>query len=180
MDLLDAKWSGRLAKARSGYSGLILTATHAIAREPGWLERLATQRVMRCSPAWTHPGRWRSASGRCQGTVWTTSPLSTRTGASPSRSSIQRKARRSSIVRAPSSGLLPTQNAARLLQNWMCSLEGQQALVDSSGQYVPHTSAKPRPGRRPLAKIKAMRDDPAAVLEAAEAVKARYGAIFKV
>src|SRR5215469_5374498 len=35
-DLLDGKWSGKLVKAHPGYSGLILTATHAIARELGW------------------------------------------------------------------------------------------------------------------------------------------------
>jgi hypothetical protein len=45
---------------------------------------------------------------------------------------------------------------------------------------VPHAFAKPRPGRRPLADIKAMREDPAAVLEAADAIKAKYRAIFKV
>jgi len=48
LDLLQPKWSGRLVKAHPGYSGLILTATHAIARELGWgyFETLARQRVM--------------------------------------------------------------------------------------------------------------------------------------
>ena len=74
----------------------------------------------------------------------------------------------------------PNPNAARLFQNWMCSGEGQQALVDLSAQYVPHTRAKPKPGRRALADIKFMKDDPAAVLTQADAIKAKYTPIFKV
>src|SRR5262249_60704090 len=48
LDLLDVQWSGKLVKAPPGYSGLILTATHAIARELGWayFEKLAKQKVM--------------------------------------------------------------------------------------------------------------------------------------
>src|SRR6185503_2969192 len=48
LDLLDPKWTGKLVKAHPGYSGLILTATHAIARDLGWgfFEKLAKQRVM--------------------------------------------------------------------------------------------------------------------------------------
>ena len=71
-------------------------------------------------------------------------------------------------------------DAARLFQNWMCSAEGQQTLVDISAQYVPHGQAKPKPGRRPLGDIKAMKDDPAAVLTQADEIKAKYTAIFKV
>ena len=74
----------------------------------------------------------------------------------------------------------PNPNAARLFQNWMCSGEGQQALVDLSSQYVPNTRAKPPPGRRPLADIKFMKDDPATVLTEADEIKAKYTAIFKV
>src|SRR6185436_2490697 len=48
LDLLDPKWMGKLVKAHPGYAGLILTATHAIAREIGWeyFEKLAKQKVM--------------------------------------------------------------------------------------------------------------------------------------
>jgi iron(III) transport system substrate-binding protein len=48
IDLLDPKWTGKLVKAHPGYSGLILTATHAMARELGWgyFEKLAKQKVM--------------------------------------------------------------------------------------------------------------------------------------
>jgi iron(III) transport system substrate-binding protein len=74
----------------------------------------------------------------------------------------------------------PNPNAARLFQNWMCSGEGQQALVDLSAQYVPHTGVKTPPGRRLLTDIKYMKDDPAAVLTQTDEIKAKYTAIFKV
>src|SRR4029077_15416901 len=74
----------------------------------------------------------------------------------------------------------PNPNAARLYQNWMFSAEGQQALVDISAQYVPHAQTKPKPGRRPFADIKFMKDDPVAVLAQADDIKAKYAAIFKV
>jgi len=50
----------------------------------------------------------------------------------------------------------------------------------TAGARRSECAAKPKPGRRPLFDIKAMRDDPAGVLEAADAIKAKYGAIFKV
>ena len=74
----------------------------------------------------------------------------------------------------------PNPNAARLFQSWMYSGEGQQVLVDISGQYVPHKLAKPKPGRGPLENIKIMKDDPAAILVQADEIKAKYTAIFKV
>ena len=48
VDLLEPKWMGRLVKAHPGYSGLILTATHAMARDLGWsyFEKLSRQKVM--------------------------------------------------------------------------------------------------------------------------------------
>jgi len=112
LDLLQPKWSGKLVKAHPGYSGLILTATHAIARELGWgyFETLARQRVMQVQSGVDPPKirRWRSASGLCRSTALTTSPCSTRTGVSPSRWSIPPKARRSSTVPTPSSAPLQT------------------------------------------------------------------------
>lgn len=64
-DLLDPKWKGKIVKAHPGYSGTIVTATFAIARDIGWdyIEKLAQQSVMRSSPRPPHPRSWRQASG---------------------------------------------------------------------------------------------------------------------
>jgi len=43
-----------------------------------------------------------------------------------------------------------------------------------------HPLVKQKPGRRPLAEIKVMKDDPAAVEAAGEEIKAHYTRYFKV
>ena len=71
-------------------------------------------------------------------------------------------------------------NAARLFYNWFGTAEGQEKLVQITGQYVPHVKVGPAAGRPPLSDIKIMKDDPEAVLKLAEEIKAKYTAIFKV
>ena len=44
----------------------------------------------------------------------------------------------------------PNPNAARLLQSYMFSPEGQQVLVDSAGMHSVHPLTKEKPGRKSL------------------------------
>jgi iron(III) transport system substrate-binding protein len=74
----------------------------------------------------------------------------------------------------------PNPNAARLLQSYMLSAERQQLSIDEGGMRSVHALTKEKPGRTPLAKIKLMQDDAAAVERESEAIKARYTKIFKV
>jgi iron(III) transport system substrate-binding protein len=74
----------------------------------------------------------------------------------------------------------PNPNAARLLVSWIMSAEGQQFIVDLSGQYPANRQAKPKPGRPPLSQIKTWREDPAAVEKQADQIKAQYARYFKV
>jgi iron(III) transport system substrate-binding protein len=74
----------------------------------------------------------------------------------------------------------PNPNAARLLQSYMLSGECQQLSIDVGGMRSVHALTKEKPGRRPLAQIKVMKDDAAAVDKESEAIKARYAKIFKV
>ena len=71
-------------------------------------------------------------------------------------------------------------NAARLLQCWMTSAEGQQSLVDISGQYPIHGQVKAKADRKPLSEIKLMTENPAGVDAEAEAITARYTSLFRV
>ena len=182
MDLLDTKWSGKLVKAHPGYSGLILTATHAIARELGWayFEKLAKQKVMQVQSGVDPPKK--VALGERAVSVDGADYIALQHKDRGEPIEVVYPTEGAPLINSPNAvfGAAPNPNAARLYQNWMCSAEGQQALVDLSAQYVPHAFAKPKPGRRPLADIKTMREDPAAVLEAADEIKAKYGAIFKV
>ena len=56
-DLLDPKWKGKIVKAHPAYSGTILTATFALARELGWpfFAKLAAQKVMQVQSAGDPP-----------------------------------------------------------------------------------------------------------------------------
>jgi ABC-type Fe3+ transport system substrate-binding protein len=74
----------------------------------------------------------------------------------------------------------PNPNAARLLQSWMHSREGQQMIVTVARQYSAHGQTVEKPGVRPLAEIKLMKEDPEGVDKTGEEVKARYTQIFKV
>ncbi|HEY7085753.1 MAG TPA: extracellular solute-binding protein [Hyphomicrobiaceae bacterium] len=182
MDLLDAKWAGKLVKAHPGYSGLILTATHAIARELGWgyFEKLAKQKVMQVQSGVDPPKK--VALGERAVSVDGADYIVLQHKDRGEPVEVVYPTEGAPLINSPNAVFkaAPNPSAARLYQNWMCSAEGQQALVDVSAQYVPHALAKPKAGRRPLSDIKTMAEDPAAVLEAADEIKAKYGAIFKV
>jgi iron(III) transport system substrate-binding protein len=74
----------------------------------------------------------------------------------------------------------PNPNAARLLQAWLHSRDGQQLLVDFTGQHSVHAQVTDKPGHKKLSEIKLMRDDPAGVEKTADEIKARYQKLFKV
>ena len=169
-------------KAHPGYSGLILTATHAMARDLGWsyFEKLSRQKVMQVQSGVDPPKK--VALGERAAMVDGADYIAFQQKDKGAPIEVVYPSEGAPIINSPNAVFkaAPNPSAARLLQNWMCSGEGQQALVDLSSQYVPNTRAKPPPGRRPLADIKFMTDDPATVLTEADAIKAKYTAIFKV
>jgi iron(III) transport system substrate-binding protein len=181
-DLLDPKWTGKLVKAHPGYSGLILTATHAMARELGWgyFEKLATLKVMQVQSGVDPPKKVSLGERAVMVDGADYVALQSKDKGAPIE--VVYPAEGAPLINSPNAVFkaAPNPNAARLFQNWMCSGEGQQTLVDLSAQYVPHGLAKPQPGRRPLSDIKFMKDDPATVLAQADEIKAKYTAIFKV
>jgi iron(III) transport system substrate-binding protein len=182
IDLLNPKWAGKLVKAHPGYSGLILTATHAIARELGWgyFEKLSLQKVMQVQSGVDPPKKVALGERAAMADGADYIAFQQKDRGAPIE--VVYPVEGAPLINSPNAlfKAAPNPNAARLLQNWMYSLEGQQALVDISGQYAPHAQVKPRSGRRPLADIKFMKDDPAALLTQADEIKARYTAIFKV
>jgi iron(III) transport system substrate-binding protein len=180
-DLLDPKWTGKLVKAHPGYSGLILSATFAIARDLGWeyFEKLARQKVMQVQSGVDPPKKVALGERAAMTDGADYIALQSKDKGAPIE--VVYPVEGAPIINSPSAifKAAPNPNAARLFQNWALSAEGQQALVDISAQYVPHAQAKPKPGRQALSAIKIMRDDPAAVLEHADDIKAKYTAIFK-
>jgi iron(III) transport system substrate-binding protein len=74
----------------------------------------------------------------------------------------------------------PNPNAARLFYIWAMSLEGQQLNSDMAGLRSAHALVTERKGRKPLAEIKIMKEDPTAVEAQSDEIKAKYTAIFGV
>jgi iron(III) transport system substrate-binding protein len=74
----------------------------------------------------------------------------------------------------------PNPNAARLFYSWAMGIECQQLNSDVAGLRSAHALVKERLGRKPLAEIKVMKEDPVAVEAQGDEIKARYSAIFGV
>jgi iron(III) transport system substrate-binding protein len=181
-DLLDPKWAGKMVKAHPAYSGTIMTATFQIVRELGWgyFEKLATQRVMQVQSSTDPPKKLALGEravmadgndynllqlmdqGRPVAPIYPIEGTPTVTGPSGVFASA------------------PNPNAARLLYAWMHSREGQQLLVDFTGQHSVHDQVTDKPGHRKLSEIKLMKDDPAGVEKMADEIKSRYQKLFKV
>lgn len=181
-DLLDPKWVAKITKAHPSYSGTILTATFQVARDIGWgyFEKLAKQKIMQLQSATDPPkkvvlGERMIAADGVEYVM------------------LQEKERGSPIdIVYPSEGTplivgpnavfkaAPNPNAARLLQAWMSTAECQQLCIDYGGLRSVHPQAKEKTGRTPLAKIKLMKDDAAAVEKTADSIKKRYSQLFGV
>ena len=153
IDLLDPKWTGKLVKAHPGYSGLILTATHAMARELGWgyFEKLAKQKVMQVQSGVDPPKK--VALGERAVMVDGADYIALLHKDQGAPIEVVYPVEGAPLINSPNAVFkaAPNPNAARLFQNWMCSREGQQALVDLSAQYVPHAPSQTQ-ARAPAAR----------------------------
>ena len=181
-DLLDPKWAGKMVKGHPGYSGTIMTATQQLARDLGWdyFEKLSKQRVMQVQSATEPPkkielGERAIAVDGSDYLFW----LSKERGAPVE---IVHAVEGTPLITNPQGVFktAPNPNAARLFASWLLSGEGQQFIVDISGQYPAHGGVKSRANRPALSAIKTLKEDPAAVEREADEIKTRYARYFKV
>jgi iron(III) transport system substrate-binding protein len=181
-DLLDPKWSGKIVKGHPGYSGTIMTATFQISRDLGWeyLEKLSKQKVMQVQSSADPPKKLAlgERSVMADGNEYNLFQLKEK--GEPVE--IVYPTEGTPLIVGPSGVLkdAPHPNAARLLQSFLFSAEGQQLMVDFGGLRSFHALVKDKAGRKPLREIKLMKDDPAAVEKQADEIKAHYSRIFKV
>jgi iron(III) transport system substrate-binding protein len=181
-DLLDPKWSGKMVKGHPSYSGTIMTATFQIVRELGWgyLEKLSKQKVMQVQSSTDPPKKLALGERAVMADGGDYNLIQLKEAGQPVEVVYPREG--TPTVTGPT-GLFkggPNPNAARLFQNWLHSADGQQLLVDFTGQQSVHAHVKQKPGRKTLADIKMWKDDPAGVEKASEEIKARYQQLFKV
>jgi iron(III) transport system substrate-binding protein len=181
-DLLDPKWMGKMVKGHPAYSGTIMNATFQIARDLGWeyLEKLAKQKVMQLQSATDTPKKIQLGERAVM--VDGAGYLVIRYKEEGSPVEIVYPEEGTPLATGPSVVFksAPNPNAARLFQNWMHSREAQQYLVDWARQYSAHGQTTEKPSVRSLKDIKLMKEDPAAIVKEADAIKKRYAQIFKV
>ncbi|HEX9461433.1 MAG TPA: extracellular solute-binding protein [Alphaproteobacteria bacterium] len=179
-DLLDPKWSGRIVKAHPGYSGTILTATFQMARDLGWdyFEKLARQRVMQVQSANEPPKKLALGERAIMADGVEYQLLIEKEHGDPVEAIYPSEG--TPLVISPSAVMknAPHPNAARLFQLYLFTAEAQQLLVDMGALRSLHDQVKEAPNHTPLAKIKLMKEDAAAVVDQVDDIKTRYAKYF--
>jgi iron(III) transport system substrate-binding protein len=181
-DLLDPRWKGKIVKSHPSYSGGTMTATYQTSRDLGWefFEKLARQNVMQVQSA-TDPPKKLALGERAVMADGAEYVLLLLKEAGQSVEPVY-ATEGSPLIIGPN-GMFknaPNPNAAKLFQNYSFSPDVQQLIIDVGGLRSVHPQAKEKPGRRPLAEIKLMKDDAVAVEKMSDEIKARYSKIFKV
>jgi iron(III) transport system substrate-binding protein len=181
-DLLDPKWAGKIVKAHPGYSGTIMTATYQMARDLGWeyFEKLARQRIMQVQSSADPPKKLALGERPIMADGNEYNLFQLKEQGRPVE--IVYPTEGSPLIVGPNGVFAnaPNPNAARLFQSYCFTPEAQQLIIDVGGLRSMHPQTKEKAGRTPFARIKTMKDDPAAVEKSSEEIKARYTKIFRV
>jgi iron(III) transport system substrate-binding protein len=181
-DLLDPKWQGKIVKGHPGYSGAIMTATFVLARDLGWpyLEKLAQQKVMQVQSAADPPKKILLGERAVMADGNDYNLVLLKDQGKPVE--VVYPAEGSPLIIVPSGVFrgAPNPNAARLFQSFFFSAETQQMLVDVFAHRSFHAQVKEKGEHVPLANLKLLKADPAAVQAQSEEIKARYSKIFGV
>jgi iron(III) transport system substrate-binding protein len=181
-DLLDPKWKNKIVKAHPGYSGTIMTATFEMARDLGWgyFEKLAAQNVMQVQSSADPPKKLALGERAVMADGNEYNMFQMKENHQPVE--IVYPTEGSPLIIGPNAifKAAPNPNAAKLFQSFSFSPQAQQLIIDVGGLRSMHPGTKEKPGRKPFAEIKTMKDDAAAVEKTSDEIKAKYQKLFRV
>jgi iron(III) transport system substrate-binding protein len=179
-DLLNPKWAGKMVKAHPGYSGTIMTGTHALSQALGWsyFEKLGKQKVMQVQSS-TEPPKKLAQGERpvmADGNEYNVFLLK-ETGV-PIEPVYATEGTPLVVGNAAILKNAPNPNAAKLFYHFMFTKEAQQSNSDIGGLRSFHRDVKEKPGRTPLSQIKLLTSDAAALEGQVETIKKKYEEYF--
>jgi iron(III) transport system substrate-binding protein len=181
-DLLNPKWLGKMVKGHPAYSGTIMTTTFQQVRELGWeyFESLAKQRVLQVQSSTDPPKKLAIGERAVMADGNEYNIVLLKEAGQPVEPVYP--AEGTPTISGPTGifASAPHPNAARLFQAWLHTRETQQFFVDFSAQYSVHAQVQSKAGRRRLADIRLMKEDPAGVEQMSEEIKTRYARLFRV
>jgi iron(III) transport system substrate-binding protein len=175
-DLLDRKWRNRIVKAHPGYSGTVMTGTHALSETLGWdfLEKLSQQRIMQVQSSTEPPKKLAQGerSVMADGNEYNMFMLK-ETGV-PVEIVYATEGTPIAIGHAGVLKNAPNPNAAKLFYAFLFTRETQQLISDVGGLRSFHPEVKEKAERTPLSQIKVLYSDPLKLEPQIEDIKKKY------
>src|SRR4029079_5347585 len=165
----------KLVKAHPGYSGAIMTATFVLTRDLGWsyLEKLAQQKVMQVQSAADPPKKILLGERAIMADGNDYNLVLLKDQGTPVEVVYPTEGAPLIIVPSGIFAGAPNPNAARLFQSFFFSAETHQMLVAVLPNPSFHAEVKEKGEHIPLANLKLLKADPAAVQAQSEEIKAR-------